>query len=705
MRFSLFLTAVLNVLLGAVSAWGQVYGLDTATPFAPYLNSVFPTRAPSGGATFATAVAFPNLTFTEPMFMTPYPGSNFLMMVTKSGRIYRFDNNVNVTNAGLQTFLDISSQIFIVSDSGMTGLVFHPQFGQAGSPNRGYIYVTYKWRPNPAGGANADYAYIRLSRFTVLDGQTTASAGSEQILLQEFDRQEWNDAGCLLFGPDGYLDFSIGDEGGYNDEYNVTQQINARLHSAIFRIDVDRDPARSHPIRRQPAGQASLPVGWPASYSANYYVPNDNPFVNPDGSVLEEYYALGFRQPYRISRDPVTGNFWMGDGGQSTREEIDILQPGANYGWGFREGSVAGPKAAPATIIGMLKEPLWDYGRDIGGCIIGGYVYRGTALAPELVGKYIFADNGSGRIYAVTASGETLQSVEYLANMPFGYSPQTGTSSCGLDANGEIYFLKFDDGKIYKLIRQTAGVPEPPALLSQTFAFTNLATLAPAAGFIPYDVNTPLWSDNAAKKRWLAIPNDGTPNTPQEQITSAANGEWQFPRGTVFVKHFELPIDDTNPSITRRLETRFLVIDETGGSYGVTYRWRADNSNADLLTTGASQGYTIATTGGGTRTQTWSFPSRLDCTTCHNANAKNVLGVKTHQLNRDLLYPSTGRTDNQLRTLAHVGLLSGGGFSEAQIPTYLKARPPYGFATRVVAQWRGGRHAAAAQRRRHQRAR
>ena len=107
MRLSLFLTAVLNVLLGAVSAWGQVYGLDNATPFAPYLNSVFPTRAPSGGATFATAVAFPNLTFTEPMFLTPYPGSNFLMMVTKSGRIYRFDNHGSVTNAELQTFLDI----------------------------------------------------------------------------------------------------------------------------------------------------------------------------------------------------------------------------------------------------------------------------------------------------------------------------------------------------------------------------------------------------------------------------------------------------------------------------------------------------------------------------------------------------------------------------------------------------------------------
>ena len=137
----------------------------------------------------------------------------------------------------------------------------------------------------------------------------------------------------------------------------MTQRIDARLHSGIFRIDVDRILSRSHAIRRQPAGHPDLPIGWPPSSTANYTVPNGNPFVKVDGSVLEEYYALGFRQPYRFSRGPVTGAFWVGESGQSTREEIDILQAGANYGWAFREGTVAGPKAAPATVIGTLKEP------------------------------------------------------------------------------------------------------------------------------------------------------------------------------------------------------------------------------------------------------------------------------------------------------------------------------------------------------------
>nr|MDH4443773.1 PQQ-dependent sugar dehydrogenase [Akkermansiaceae bacterium] len=665
MRFLICITTFLSLCLGSTRASGQSYGLDSAPPFAAYLNGKFPTLSPDSLTTLATVNAFPGLSFDRLMLLTPYPKSNHLAIVTQPGLIYRFENRADVTNADVQTILDISSRVRNYNDDeGMTGLAFHPEFGQADSTNRGYIYVTYRWRPNPDGGAHERHGYIRLSRFTVPDGQTAADPDSELVLVQNFDRQTWHDAGCLIFGLDGYLYFSIGDEGGENDEFNVAQRIDARLHAGIFRIDVDQDPARSHAIQRQPSAHPDLPAGWPASYTANYFVPNDNPFVTPDGSVLEEYYALGLRNPYRFSQDPVTGKIWIGDVGQYTREEVNILQAGANYGWPFREGVGAGPQARPASIIGTLKEPIWDYGRDQGNCVIGGYVYRGEKFAAELAGKYICSDH-TNPIFALTTSGETHESVEDLGNL-------LRLRSCGLDANGEIYFL--DTSHIYTLARRTASEPEPPALLSQTGAFTNLATLTPSTGFIPYDVNSPFWSDNAAKKRWMAVPNDGTPDTPQERITFSANREWQFPSGTVFVKHFELPIDDTNPALTQRLETRFLVIDREGGSYGVTYRWRADGSDADLLTTRASQDYTIATADGGTRSQTWPFPSRLDCTQCHNSNSKHVLGAKTYQLNRDLLYPVTGRTDNQLRALAHVGLLSGGLFSEAQIPEYPRAR-------------------------------
>lgn len=664
--------ACLIVALGTTAA--QPYGLTSPQPVGPYLNSVFPTNAPNVSASWTTEIAFTNLTIDQPIFMTPYPGTNRLLVIRKPGQIIMFENRRSVSNAEVQVFMDISPRVFTVSDSGMTGLAFHPEFGQPGSTNRGFCYVTYKWRP--PGPGNSEYAYWRLSRFTVPDGQLTANTNSEVVMIQQLDRQMFHDAGCLMFGQDGFLYFSIGDEGGGNDQYNNTQQINDRLFSGIFRIDVNQNPALSHPIRRQPLRHVDTPATWPDPFTTNYFVPNNNPFVNPNGSTLEEFHALGLRQPYRFSQDPVTGLIWIGESGQSAREEVDILTAGANYQWAYREGNIAGPKAPPGVILGTEKTPLWDYSRDYGGCIIGGYVYRGTEHAPQLTGKYICADNVSGRITALTYDGTNLIAAENIANMPSG-SVYGGTSSCGLDANGEIYFLKFGDvgaGRIYKLAKSLVTIPDPPALLSQVGVFSNLTTLAPAQGLLPYTVNSPLWSDNAAKFRWLAVPNDGTHNTTAKQITFSPTNEWRFPAGTVFVKHFELPVSDANPAIRQRLETRFLVMDNSGGAYGLTYKWRTDHSDADLLTNGTTVAYIITNVDTTIRTQTWAFPSRLDCLTCHNANAKSVLGLKTHQLNCDLLYPQTGVTDNQLRALGHLGLFNG-PYSEAALTNYLKAHP------------------------------
>ncbi|RYD33522.1 MAG: hypothetical protein EOP87_10840, partial [Verrucomicrobiaceae bacterium] len=198
-------------------------------------------------------------------------------------------------------------------------------------------------------------------------------------------------------------------------------------------------------------------------------------------------------------------------------------------------------------------------------------------------------------------------------------------------------------------------VVNPPALLSQTKAFSNLEDLTPAAGIVPYTVNAPLWSDAAEKRRWIVIPNNGTHDTAAEKISFAADGNWKFPPGTVFIKHFELPVDENNPLVIRRLETRFIVIPATGEPFGFTYKWRADGSDADLLPGGLRETITIATLGGGIRQQVWEYPSRGDCRICHNGNVGHVLGVRTHQLNGNLTYPLTGRTANQLETMAGLG--------------------------------------------------
>jgi len=186
-----------------------------------------------------------------------------------------------------------------------------------------------------------------------------------------------------------------------------------------------------------------------------------------------------------------------------------------------------------------------------------------------------------------------------------------------------------------------------PPLLSQTGVFSDTRHLIPNKTLIPYDLVVAFWSDGAAKSRWVAIPD--------QKIKFSASGEWIFPAGTVFVKNFELPTDATDPTAKRRLETRLLVRDSAGGVYGVVYKWRADESDADLLSGSVTEEIPVKTASGQIHPQTWYYPSRKDCLNCHNAGAGGVLGVKTRQMNHDFAYPS-GVTDNELRTWNHIGL-------------------------------------------------
>ena len=267
-----------------------------------------------------------------------------------------------------------------------------------------------------------------------------------------------------------------------------------------------------------------------------------------------------------------------------------------------------------------------------------------------------------------------------------GYSGYSGLSGFGLDHQGELFFCLLQtggnatntsSGRIFKLVQTgSAGDPPIPGTLAQTGAFVTdpdgtLTSLTPVAGLIPYTVNTPLWSDGAEKRRWLAVPQPGGGSNPlTDQVAYAATGAWNFPAGTVFVKHFELTVDERSASLTkRRLETRLLVRQPApaSGVYGVTYRWRPDGRNADVLTSDVSETYDVIQANGTVRRQTWYYPSRADCLTCHNANAGHVLGVNTRQLNGSCNYPS-GVSDNQLRTWNHLGLLDP-ALAEAAIPT------------------------------------
>lgn len=651
-----------------VAAWlraAEPYGLNDRPHVGAFLDGQLPPAMLVQTGKWAVVDAFTNLNVDDPtMFIPEPPGSAAtsparLYVSSRQGQIFSFKNRPDA--AEMTEVLNLTNVTQGWDDCGLLAFAFHPDFNHPVAGKR-FIYVWYHYSPTPVAGparpSSFTPGYDRLSRFTIPEGSLVADRNSEQILINQFDHNLWHEGSGMAFGPDGFLYLSISDEGASYDLYNNTQTIRGKMFSGVIRIDVDQDPKRSHPIRRQPLQETDLPEGWTENtYTTNYFIPNDNPFLDPNGGVLEEFWAVGLRNPHRMTLDPASGRFWIGDVGQDTWEEVDVLERSANYQWSYMEGFHPVPnKTKPSDIIGFERPPVYEYVHGpIGNCVIGGYVYRGAQFSKDLGGKYLFGDNGSGRIWSLTWNGKDAPTVEYLCNMPPG-AGYTGLSSFGIDEHNELYMLKMGrPSKIYKLVsaeslehRLTSNF-KVPQRLSQIHAFTDLAELKPAPGLIPYGVNSPLWSDNAVKQRWIAVPE-------KQKINFSPNDSFTFPAGTVFVKNFDLTVNETN-NTAKRLETRFLVRDESGGVYGLTYKWRDDRSDADLVSTPITENIAI-TTASGVRTQTWYYPGPLDCLACHNPNAGSVLGVNARQLNGKLTYPATGVTDNQLRTWNHLDLFT-----------------------------------------------
>lgn len=672
---------LLAALALASSAAAQPHGLDAPTPVGPFLDDALPHRAPNDPATSSWDVveAFPNLPLQDTLVIVPHPVSGDLVVGSRDGHIQSFANDPQAS--ALQPFLDLRDRVAVVWDGGFLGLAFHPEFGVPGSPFRGQVFVYYSSACplNAARDAvdlaacDPDYprdstggffgAYLRLSRFTVADGASQADPASERVLLNIRLVNGSHRGGGMVFGDDGHLYLMIGDQFNYTTAQDIVNNLEGGSHRLAVDVTEHGDgtwscPAGSHLPRRI--------YDTPDEISGQLYcIPDDNPWLDPAGGNFEEYFSLGHRNPHRLAKDPATGRLWSGEVGEAKREEINVIAQGNNYGWPFREGTIAGPDSPPANILGTLTDPVIDFTRSEAKTIIGGYVYRGSRF-PELVGMYLAGDYSTRNLWAIE-----YDSVTGLAQkIPLTQFPG-GLGTWGQDLAGEVYLGDVTQNvPLYTLARLGNPIPDPPALLSQLGAFDDLAALDPADGFVPYDLVQPFWSDAALKRRWIALPNDGSHDTPAEQIAWSENGNWSFPAGTVLMKHFELGTDETDPAQTVRLETRFLVFGDDGRPYGLTYRWLPDQSDAQLLTAGETGDYDVQTAAGGVRTQTWTFPSRSQCLTCHNTAAGGALGPRTRQLNRTLTYPSTGRADNQLRTWSHLGMFDT-PLPEADIPGYL----------------------------------
>ncbi|MBB5352164.1 glucose/arabinose dehydrogenase/regulation of enolase protein 1 (concanavalin A-like superfamily)/mono/diheme cytochrome c family protein [Haloferula luteola] len=589
----LLLSALFAILSSHLPA--QTHGLSERPTVGPYWDGTFPTEPPAIPTDYSTVLAFPNLTFLNPVGLTSIPGTQRLIVWEREGKIWSFENDPETTEKTL--VIDLSGNTQGWDDSGMLAVAPHPDF-----QNNRQIFVYYNWRGG-ISGASGDLGPVlgdannrpptatptrdRLSRFT-LDATYQADPNDEYVVIDQQDATVWHNGGGMFFHPDnGFLYLTNGDDANPGRNGQV---IDTGLFSGVLRIDVDqRGGDISHPPTVRAINEIS--PDWP-----RYFIPNDNPFVGQP-EALEEFYALGLRSPHRMTVDAITGRIFIGDVGAEAREEISVIEPddppGLNFQWPRIEGNT-GDLTPPYP--GISKRPIIDYphGTGDGSCVIGGYVYRGSRF-PELFGKYLFGDNMSGIVWYLDESVSPATKVP-LAILPDGPGPNSGNDyrglgSFGTDAQGEIYLcqLSSTEGRIYKLDRGATEPGEPlPATLSATGIFQNLTTLEPGDQLIPYEINAPFWSDGAVKTRFAMIPAGTT-------VGFHATGGWDFPPGSVFVKHFQLPVDASNPSILRNLETRVLVVKEDGEVYGATYKWRADQTEADLLDGSLAESVTITT--------------------------------------------------------------------------------------------------------------
>jgi glucose/arabinose dehydrogenase/mono/diheme cytochrome c family protein len=614
---------------------------------------------------YTTENALGTLTFNAPIAIAAPPGETNRLFVVERGGSIQVVNNLNTTPTK-STFLDLNAflsatgggTLSTTSEQGFLGLAFHPNYAQ-----NGFFYIFYSVTINDNGTNNT---FERVARFRVSQNNANlADTSTHTPLISQLDEAGNHNGGDLHFGSDGYLYISVGDEGGANDQYDNARYINKDFFSAILRIDVDNKPGSLAP---NPHSQAS--ATYPSAVHAGAYkIPSDNPFIGAtshngltfnSNTVRTEIWATGLRNPWRFSFDPPTGRMFIGDVGQDAWEEVDIGQAGGDYGWSYFEATHNGPRIGSLVNGTSHILPIYEYGHGTGNfqgnSVTGGIIYRGSKFS-ELFEAYIFCDEVDGHIWALKLSNGTW-SASLMATeaniVAFGIDPR----------NGDALLANIGSGKIERFVRSGTSGTNPPALLSQTGAFSNLATLTPNAGILPYAPNVSFWSDYAVKTRWFSIPN------PTATINFSQDANWTFPTGSVWIKHFELETVRGDPNSRRRLETRFIV-KTSSGSYGITYKWRADNADADLVAeSGLDEAINVQVNGTPT-TQTWHYPSRNECRTCHTPIAGHALSFNTRQLNRPNTYGN--QTINQIQYLSDLGYFLSPVSGVNNLPAFAQA--------------------------------
>ena len=315
-----------------------------------------------------------------------------------------FPNDDTATAASVSA--DFRSVVDDRGEGGLLGMAFHPSFSGSGNV---YFYYT------ETGIDPFTPLVSRLNRFN-MNMNGIIDTGSGNTILSVDQPETNHNGGDIKFGPDGYLYIGLGDGGGSGDPEGNGQDT-ATLLGSVLRIDVDNE--------------------------SPYAIPAGNVFAS-SSTNRPEIFAWGFRNPWRFSFDELTGDLWAGDVGQNAWEEIDLVASGGNYGWNIEEGDHCFSPPVGCDDTGLI-DPVFEYGRDEGQSVTGGYVYRGSSM-PAFQGHYLFADWGSGDLWGFDASS-VLPEVQLLADTDMRIV------SFAQDENSELYVVDYSEGGIYRLVQ------------------------------------------------------------------------------------------------------------------------------------------------------------------------------------------------------------------------------------------------------------
>lgn len=367
-----------------------------------------PPSGPPSAETVAFPEAFPHLESVDrPVGMVEMPGHGRFLLILQAGHVLSFANDEGATE--LSEVLDWRDRVRTEgSEEGLLGIALSPTF-----EDDGYVYLYYI--------ASEGERRSIVSRFEVAgEGENLRiEPDSELIILEVPQPFDNHNGGQLAFGPDGMLYIALGDGGAGGDPHGNGQNRGTLLGS-ILRIDV-RNAREGEPYR----------------------IPDDNPLVSAS-DARGEVWAYGFRNPWRFSFDMEDDTMWAADVGESTREEINRVEAGGNYGWNVMEGFTC--FTSSDCDAGGFELPVVDYARDGGHCsVTGGYVGRGEA-AGTLTGYYVYGDYCSGTVWAIPADAEAGSQPEPIELRGSG-SP---LPSFAQDLAGQIYILSFD-GRIYRV--------------------------------------------------------------------------------------------------------------------------------------------------------------------------------------------------------------------------------------------------------------